>query len=73
MVRPEIFTEAAARSDGVSLADLLHLHGRATWPALLLVLAVLATQTVGGDTAAVEQHQRGVGALAAPRARGPPG
>lgn len=48
MIRPEAFREAAARAGSVSVADVLHLHGRATWPALLVVLAVLSTVPIAG-------------------------
>jgi hypothetical protein len=43
MIQTERFREAAARAECSSLADLLRLHGRATWPALLLILALLST------------------------------
>lgn len=48
MIRPEAFRDAACRAEGVSVADLLDLHGRASWPALLLVLALLSTLPIAG-------------------------
>lgn len=48
MIRPERFREAAARAGSVSVGDVLHLHGRATWPALLIVLAALSTIPIAG-------------------------
>ncbi|MEK8030874.1 exopolysaccharide biosynthesis protein [Ideonella sp. DXS29W] len=48
MIRPEAFRDAAGRAESVSVADLLELHGRASWPALLLVLALLSTLPIAG-------------------------
>lgn len=48
MIRPERFREAAERAGSVSVDDVLRLHGRATWPALLIVLAALSTIPIAG-------------------------
>lgn len=48
MLSPDAFRDAAHRAEGVSVADLLALHGRASWPALLLVLAVLSAIPLAG-------------------------
>ncbi|WP_374563751.1 exopolysaccharide biosynthesis protein [Ideonella sp.] len=48
MIRPAVFREAACRAQGISVADLLDLHGRASWPALLLVLALLSALPIAG-------------------------
>lgn len=48
MINPQHFRDAAAREDSVSVSELLRLHGRATWPALVLVLAVLCTLPLAG-------------------------
>jgi len=48
MIRSEHFRAAGARGDSISVSELLRLHGRATWPALVLVLAVLCTLPLAG-------------------------
>ena len=48
MIRPEPFRDAAERGDGICVAELLALHGRATLPALLLVVAVLSSLPLVG-------------------------
>lgn len=48
MISTEALRAAALRGDSVTVADLLQLHGRATWPALLLVLAVLCVVPIAG-------------------------
>lgn len=48
MIREQRFQEAAARGECVNVSDLMRLHGRATWPALLLVLAVLCALPLVG-------------------------
>lgn len=48
MIRPQPFRDAAQRGDGISVAELLALHGRATLPALLLVVSVLSSLPVAG-------------------------
>lgn len=48
MIRPQPFRDAAERGDGIRIAELLELHGRATLPALLLVLAVLSSLPLVG-------------------------
>ena len=53
MIDGAVFREAAGRAERVSVADLLRLHGTATWPGLLLVLAVLSTIPLAGIGTAV--------------------
>lgn len=48
MIRGVAFREAAERADRVCVADLLRLHGRASWPGLLLMLSVLSTIPLAG-------------------------
>lgn len=48
MIPTDAFRAAALRGDSITVADLLQLHGRATWPALMLVLAVLCTLPIAG-------------------------
>lgn len=48
MISAEHFRHAAARGGSISVSDLVGLHGRATWPALLLVMAVLCTLPMAG-------------------------
>jgi hypothetical protein len=48
MIKGATFREAACRADSVSAADLLRLHGRATWSGLLMVLSVLSMLPVAG-------------------------
>lgn len=48
MIRPQPFRDAAENAEGLRIADLLALHGRATLPALLLVVAVLSSLPVVG-------------------------
>lgn len=48
MIQGHVFREAAQRAESVSVADLLRLHGRASWPGLLLVLSVLSTMPLAG-------------------------
>jgi hypothetical protein len=48
MIRPQPFRDAAERGDGICVAELLALHGRATLPALLLVVAVLSSLPLVG-------------------------
>jgi len=48
MIQGQVFRDAALRAESISVADLLRLHGRASWPGLLLVLAVLSTMPLAG-------------------------
>lgn len=48
MIRPDVFRDAAHRADGMTVAELLALHGRCGLPAPLLVLAVLCTLPLVG-------------------------
>jgi hypothetical protein len=48
MIRPQPFRDAAERGEGICVAELLDLHGRATLPALLLVVSVLSSLPLVG-------------------------
>ena len=48
MIRPQAFRDAALHAEGIQVGELLALHGRATLPALLLVVAVLCTLPLVG-------------------------